>query len=496
MTLDTAGRASIEYNNTKMKIENKIILSNIFNAALILLIGIFAYQNLNLVLTKLRFVEIADDLNASFLEMRLSEKNYFLYEDPTALRDIREKISGTLQSIDTVQDDIIRAIGVNDLNQLKTYLREYSDVVDEASTTHSRDALLEARLRAAGKKLREFSHDITHLERARVNNIILTSKNILFYSFAAFFLLAITGSHFISQKILASLRDIERLAVSISGGNFEKIEGTTSKDELGSVITAINSMSEELKTREEQLIQSKKLASLGVLTAGVTHELTNPVNNISMIAQTYAEVYDTLSRADRIGLMQKIEEETERIKDIIRNLLDFAKPKEANLSRADINAIIRKTLSLVQNMLNVSNIDAKLDLSDGLPAVFVDAHQIQQVIINLVVNAIQAMQPGGKLSINTHTGITADTVQIDVKDTGKGIPPEFLAHIFDPFFSTKGVGGTGLGLSVSYGIIKNHKGNITIESTEGIGTTFTIELPIYKAEEEGTNEQLQNYGNR
>jgi two-component system, NtrC family, sensor kinase len=481
---DTAAKASIEYNSTKMKIENKIILSNVFNVALILLIGVFAFQNLNLVLTKLRFVEIADDLNASFLEMRLSEKNYFLYNDDTALRDIKEKIAGTAKSIDSMQDDIVRAIGEDDLDMLRTYLRRYSEVVDEAATTRSSDVPLETKLRAAGKKLREFSGDITHLERARVNNIILDSKNILFYSFAVFFLLAIIVSHFISQKILRSLREIERLAVSISGGNFEKIQGATSGDELASVIAAVNSMSEELKTREEQLIQSKKLASLGVLTAGVTHELTNPVNNISMIAQTYADVYDKLSREERIGFMQKIEEETERIRDIIKNLLDFSKPKEANLNRADINAVIRKTLSLVQNMLNVSNIDAALDLAGGLPPVFVDEHQIQQVIVNLVVNAIQAMQPGGKLSITTHPGKTRGTVEIDVKDTGRGISPEFLPHIFDPFFSTKGVGGTGLGLSVSYGIIKNHKGIIRVESTVGTGTTFTIELPIYKAEEE------------
>jgi two-component system NtrC family sensor kinase len=468
----------------EMKIETKIILSNIFNVVLILLIGVFAFQNLNLVLTKLRFVEIADDLNASFLEMRLSEKNFFLYKDATALRDIREKINSTAKSLDTVQDDIIRAIGADDLDMLRTYLRRYSEVVDEATVAQSGDVRLEARLRAAGKILREFSGDITRLERSRVNNIILTSKSILFYSFVIFFLLAIIVSHFISQKILGSLREIERLAMSISGGNFEKIEGNRSKDELGSVIAAINSMSEELKTREEQLIQSKKLASLGVLTAGVTHELTNPVNNISMIAQTYAEVYDSLSREDRIGFMQKIEEETERIRDIIKNLLDFSKPKEANLSRTDINAVIRKTLSLVQNMLNVSNVEAKLDLKEGLPDVFVDQHQMQQVFVNLVINAIQAMQPGGRLGISTHSGGTADTVAIEVKDTGKGIPPEFLPHIFDPFFSTKGVGGTGLGLSVSYGIIKNHKGTIKVESTIGSGTTFTIELPIYRAEEE------------
>jgi two-component system NtrC family sensor kinase len=107
----------------EMKIETKIILSNVFNLALILLIGIFAFQNLNLVLTKLRFVEIADDLNASFLEMRLSEKNFFLYKDETALRDIREKITSTVKSIDNVQGDIVRAIGTNDLDLLRTYLR-------------------------------------------------------------------------------------------------------------------------------------------------------------------------------------------------------------------------------------------------------------------------------------------------------------------------------------------------------------------------------------
>ncbi len=477
-----------------MKIEHKIILSNVFNLALILLIGLFAFQNLNLVLTKLKFVEIADDLNASFLEMRLSEKNFFLYKDETALIDIKEKIDGTMKSIESMQADIVRAIGENDLDMLKTNLRRYSDVIEEVRATRSTDVRLEAKLRAEGKTLREFSGTITRLERSKVNSIIQNSKNILFTSFLAFFLLAIIVSHFVSQKILRSLREIEKLAVSISGGNFEKIEGLKSRDELGSVIAAINSMSDELKNREEQLIQSKKLASLGVLTAGVTHELTNPVNNISMIAQTYAEVYDNLSREDRIGFMQKIEEETDRIKEIIKNLLDFSKPKEANLSRADINEVIRKTLALVQNMLNVSNIEARLNLAERLSYVYIDEHQMQQVLVNLIVNACQAMEPGGKLSIITHPGKTGDKVEIDVKDTGRGIDPEFLPHIFDPFFSTKGVGGTGLGLSVSYSIIKNHKGRIRVESTVGTGTTFTIELPIYKSQEE-KNEQLQDNGN-
>ncbi len=466
-----------------MKIEQKIIVSNVFNLALIILIGFFAFQSMNLVLTKLRFVEIADDLNASFLEMRLSEKNYFLYKDKKALAEIREKIDYTGRTIGEVRDDIIRAIGETDLKTLESHLKAYSDAIEEAWIGSPMDQHLELRLRAEGKKLKEFSDSITHLERRRVNDIILSSKRILIFSFWAILFSALFVGHFISQKILRSLREIEKLAKSISGGNFQKIEGFQSKDELGSVITAINSMSEELGHREEELIQSKKLASLGILTAGVAHELTNPLNNISMIAQTYAELYDKLGGRDRVELMSKVEEETERIRKIVKNLLDFSKPKESNPNEADINSVIQKTLTLVQNMIDVSNITTKMNLDDGLPPVFIDEHQIQQVLVNLITNAVQAMSSGGRLVISSRPGKNGDSVEIGVADTGKGIPPEFLPHIFDPFFSTKGDGGTGLGLSVSYGIIKNHKGDIRVESKVGVGTTFTIELPLFKKEE-------------
>ena len=462
-----------------MKIENKIILSNVFNIGLILLIGFFAMQNLNLMLTKLRFVEIADDLNASFLEMRLSEKNYFLYHDESALLEIKEKIDSTEKSIAAVSNDISRAIGQQNLDLLQSHLSEYSEAIDEVKTNIIHDVRIDAKLRAKGRGLREFSNTITSLERKGVNHIISRSKNVLFYSFWAILASAVIVSHFISQRILRSLRDIQRLAKSISQGNFHKIEGNMPADEFGTVIAAINSMSEELRNREEELIQSKKLASLGILTAGVAHELTNPLNNISMIAQNYQEFYDVLSEANRIELMKKIEGEADRIEEIVRNLLDFSKPKEAKLEERDINETVRKSLELMQNTLDISNVEVSTELGQGLPRVYIDDHQIQQVLVNLIVNAVHAMEHGGVLKLATRAGEDGQTVKVDVIDTGKGIAPEFLSHIFDPFFSTKGVGGTGLGLSVSYGIIKNHRGNIRVESTVGAGTTFTIELPVY-----------------
>src|SRR5208337_634530 len=213
---------------------------------------------------------------------------------------------------------------------------------------------------------------------------------------------------------------------------------------------------------------------------GVAHELTNPLNNISMIAQTYTELYDQLDRSQKIEFMGKIENETERIKEIIRNLLDFSKPKEANLKETGIDTVMQKTLKLMQNMLDISNIETKLNFVRNLPHVLIDEYQILQVLVNLITNAVQSMQQGGTLFMATRLGSGGDAVEIKVMDTGKGIPPEFLPHVFDPFFTTKGEGGTGLGLSVSYGIIKNHNGEIRVESKVGVGTTFTIELPVYK----------------
>ncbi len=470
-----------------MKIEHKILLSYFFNVAFIVLIGLFALQNMNQVLAKLRFVEISDDLNASFLEMRISEKNFLLYNDEKWIVNIHENIDSSIQSIEATKEDISRVIGENNLQLLKSYLNEYSHVIDEIDRAKGKNPQLKSELRTVGGKLRDFFRAKTQLERKRVNDIISNAKRLLFISFLCILFLSIVLGRFVSRKVVLSMRAIERLAMSIAEGNFSKIEDARSKDEFGSVILAINRMSEELKNREEEIIQAKKLASLGVLTAGVAHELTNPLNNISMIAQNYMELNDFLNRENRLTLMNTIYEETKRMEDVVRNLLDFSKAREARLKEANVNEIVRKSVQLMQNTLHISNIESKVNLQPHLPRVYVDEHQIEQVMVNLIANAVHAMSPGGTLFIGTRKG-EEDKVMISVKDTGKGIPPEYLPNIFDPFFTTKGSSGTGLGLSVSYGIIKNHGGNIRVESAVGVGTTFTIELPGYRGAKEAKNE--------
>lgn len=463
-----------------MKIEHKIYLSNAVHILLIVLIGSFALQNLNQILTKFRFTVIAEGLNATFLEMRLAEKNYFLYGDAEALANIRGKIEQTGTTLLQLRHDITRAVGTEKYDRLQGYLEQYAVLVAALDSDRPPDPVARHKLRQTGQNLKTFSENITALESERIGAIIVHSKNILLYSFWAVVLFAFLFSYLIVHNIGQSLRKIVDLTRSISKGNYQRIEEKPSSDEMGAVISAINAMAGELRKREQEIAQSKRLASLGVLVAGVAHELNNPLNNISMIAQTYAEVYDGLSREERIGFMVRVDEETERLRLIIHNLLDYAKPKEQHLARSAANQVIQKVLALVQNMLDISNIRIRLALADDLPDIYIDEHQIQQVLVNMVTNAIQAMGQGGELRLASRYLAGEDEIEIEIADNGKGIAPEFLEHIFDPFFTTKEESGTGLGLWVSYGIIKNHQGNIRVTSQVGVGTTFVITLPSCK----------------
>ncbi len=467
-----------------MKIVHKINLVNAFGIVLVVFIAWFAYQNLNLVLTKVRFAEIADDLNASFLEMRISEKNYFLYKDPSALKTIKEKLDLSTKTIDSVKSDIIKAVGLKSFERLEMELEKYRKTIIRIRDNELTDEKTLKSVRDTGQSLREYSSTITQLERNQVNKIIAQSQKGLFYSFCVILVGLVGVSYTFVFSITRSLKQVENAAYHISEGGFHKVEKVKSNDEVGSVFKAMNFMSDELQKREEEILQSRKLASIGILTAGVAHELGNPLNNISMIAQAFIEVYDTLSKHDQIDFMTKIEEETDRIKEIVKNLLDFSRPKKPNLKKLNINIVVEKCLKLVQNLIHISKIDVHCCYSQNLPAITIDENQIQGVLINILTNSVQAMETGKNLNISTHLRQDDNIVEIAIEDSGKGIPADLLPHLFDPFFTTKGSSGVGLGLFVSYGIIKSHQGNIRVNSEEGVGTSFIIELPIIRKEEE------------
>ncbi|MGW8287475.1 MAG: ATP-binding protein [Desulfobulbales bacterium] len=462
------------------KIEHKIYISNAVHIILLILIGIVALNNLNQIYTKFNFITIADKLNADLLGMRLAEKNYFLYGNESALREISLKIDETKVTLHEVKNDITKAVGFDNYVKLEDLLNKYGLMITFHIRQGENKQSDRMQLREIGQELKNFSDNMTSLERANVKRIIIHSKKILYLSFLTIILFAIFFSQHIVRNISRTLRQIMALTQSISKGNYQPIDKTPSEDEMGAVVTAINVMAEELGKREREIIQSKRLASIGVLVAGVAHELNNPLNNISMIAQTYQEVYNQLSGEERIDFMSRIEEQTERLRLIIKNLLDFSRPKEPHLAIAEPNQVIQKTFELVHNMLDVSNIRTKLELDDTLPDIYIDEHQIQQVLVNITTNAIQAMGDGGLLTITSRYLEDKDEVEFEIRDTGKGIPAEYLEHIFDPFFTTKEEGGTGLGLWVSYGIIKQHEGNIRVESSVDSGTVFYITLPSCK----------------
>jgi two-component system, NtrC family, sensor kinase len=228
---------------------------------------------------------------------------------------------------------------------------------------------------------------------------------------------------------------------------------------------------------EEQMTQTEKLTSLGLLAAGVAHEVNTPLAVISNYIQMLGK---QMPEGDpRQAIIEKIVKQTFRASEIVNNLLNFSRTSATEVVDIDVNRVVEETLSLVAHPLKTSQIQVVRQLGETLPAVRGSANKLQQVFLNLFLNARDAMPGGGMLEVRTtaHNG----SVEVEIVDTGAGIAREHIHRIFDPFFTTKASGrGTGLGLSVSYGIIKEHSGKIDVRSTVGKGTSFHVELPAVR----------------
>jgi len=243
-------------------------------------------------------------------------------------------------------------------------------------------------------------------------------------------------------------------------------------------------MQNELKKTQIQLVQAEKMSSLGKLAAGVAHQLNNPLGGITLYSKLALEEYN-LEEAPREDL-NRILKDAQRCSDIVKELLEFARQTSHMVRPQNINKAISRTIFLLENQALFQNIEIRKDFSEDLPDVPVDIQQMNHVFMNVILNAAQAMDGNGKLSIETSLISDKNQVSIRISDTGPGIPEETLQHIFEPFFTTKDEGkGTGLGLSMAYGIVENHGGMITAKSQLGTGTTFIIELPISMEDQEG-----------
>jgi two-component system NtrC family sensor kinase len=297
---------------------------------------------------------------------------------------------------------------------------------------------------------------------------------------------AIAVSHYLSRTILKPLNAMVYASRQIAKGNLNYRVKDSTGDELGELGSAFNTMASSLRERDEQLkeytrqqiMRSERLATLGQLSAGVAHEINNPLTGVLTYVRLIKKRLD--KRGDEDGdfrrYLDKVEKETERCSTIVKNLLDFARQSEPNLKSVDINLIINESLDLLEHKIRLQNVEVEKGFG-SVPRLTADFAQLQQVFMNLIINAVEAMDKGGKLIISTKVLNELKMVEIDFIDTGVGIPKENLSQIFDPFFTTK-TKGTGLGLSVVFGIISRHKGEIDVKSDVGKGTIFTIRLPI------------------
>ncbi len=282
------------------------------------------------------------------------------------------------------------------------------------------------------------------------------------------------------------------LFIAAELNRFERERKTNA--ELKAAYQKLNEYTQQLKDSQEQLIQSEKLSSLGQLAASIAHEVNNPLSGVLTYTQLLTKRInsDKFSKESALDYLAKMESELTRSTGLVRNLLDFARQSAPVLVETDLNDIVNRVLELTAHSAKLAKVEVIKELDSSLPKLTADPNQLQQVCTNLVLNAIQAMPQGGKLTLRT--SLEKDQLKLEVKDTGYGISPENMRKLFTPFFSTKKeVKGVGLGLAISYGIIQRHRGKIDVQSIEGKGTTFTVYLPVHQ-KEGGTNDGQETEG--
>jgi len=315
--------------------------------------------------------------------------------------------------------------------------------------------------------------------------------------------------YFSTTQTINPLQKMVVATQKIAQGDLTHRLNVKSRDEIGALAQSFNQMTdelrlanhklidwgktlekkveertEEIKKMQAHLLQQEKLASLGKLAAGIAHEINNPLGGILIYSHLLLE--DATEKSLQYDNLKKIVKETTRCKDIVKGLLQFARPKDPEMIQTDINEILEDSLSIMESQVLFQNINLKKKYSADLPKIVADSAQLQQVFMNIILNAAEAMDGKGTLVILTYMDKDGEHINIEFTDTGHGIKEEDKMRLFEPFFSTKEVGkGTGLGLAISYSIIQKHEGTIKVTSLEDKGSTFTVILPVRRDFEHG-----------
>jgi signal transduction histidine kinase len=396
--------------------------------------------------------------------------------------------------------ELIESMSFNSLNRdVDLYGREYSVLYTP----------LEIREEPAGVMGIALANDF-------IFNTLSTSRNQFSLIFTLGTLAVIVLGYFLAQHIARPILRLRAMSQAVAGGDLEQSSGLTRSDEIGELAGAFDIMTLRLRERTEeaarlyaeaiqrakelaemntrlqatqaQLVQSEKLASVGQLTAGIVHDVKNPLAVIKGLAEEIAEEPELDEYA--LDGLKTIRESASKANTIVTDLLKFARQSTPEMQKRDLRDTIESVVRLTEYLTRKGNVQVETILPEKSVMAIYDPQQLEQVLINLLTNAVQAMPEGGSLTFELSP--SDGEVELKVIDTGIGIPEEYLARIFDPFFTTKPEGeGTGLGLSVSYGIIARHGGRIEVSSETGVGTIFTIHLPAQVDEESDEDEEDQ-----
>jgi signal transduction histidine kinase len=445
---------------------------------------------------KLGIVGAVDRYTFAIQQARRYEKNYFLYG--TSLADALADVHMARMILEDEAASMAEVIGGGALETMRGHVRRYEQLLTELTTLEpASDAVrvrtIEAELRVHGAEMVRVAEDLATRERRAVENMLVASQRMAMAFMGVLVILLVLLLVFMTRQIVAPLNRIMLATRRIADGNLTPITPTRRyHDEFSELAGAVNYMMRELVRRQQLLVQTHKLQAIGTLTAGVAHELNNPINNLMLTADMLQEDYADLSDEDRLDMVNDLVHESERARDIVRNLLNFARKSEVDLQALDVEQLVGETLQLASNQIKLHDVKVRGEVEEQLPPVHGDRQQLTQVFLNLVLNALDSMGKGGVITISVQKSEDRGAVEIAFSDTGTGISQRHLAHIFDPFFSTKKTGkGTGLGLSVSLGIVKQHGGDIRVESAEGEGTTFTVSLPVARVPAGADEEELE-----
>jgi signal transduction histidine kinase len=482
-TLDAIGEEAQRALRERPRISIRYRVAAGFLIWIILSLGItiFSIIIISQIQKKLHFMQAADKYTFEIQQARRFEKNYFLYH--TNLNDALEHVHYARAILDREGSNMAPVVGEREYKIMAQHLSRYEELLSKlkgVSSSSVQHGDIEAELREHGAEMVSVAEELVAKERKSVNSMLRTSQRIPMAFLGVLILFIIYFAHVIARQVLAPLQRLRRASSRIADGDLTPImPGKGYRDEFSGLAMAMNHMLMQLVRRQDMLVAAHKLKAVGTLTAGVAHELNNPINNIMLTAAMLFEDYPDLPDEERLDMVNDLVKESERAQKIVRNLLDFARESGIESEQHDVQMIIEETLQLASNQIKLAKVKVKGEIATNLPPIFGDRRQLEQVFLNMVLNALDAMPDGGTLTISCRNTKDREFVAIDFADTGIGIPKERISDIFNPFFTTKpDAKGTGLGLSVSLGIIKQHGGDIKVKSEIGKGTTFTVLLPV------------------